>query len=131
ADEVRTLAQRTQDSTGHIRNIIEKLGEATGQAGESMEQCLSLVDRSVGEMDNVQQALSTISAAVEKIDQMSHQIASAAEEQSATAVDIEQNTQHISDISDRTQKEVAEAEALNKEMEQLSERQLNLIVRFD
>tara|TARA_R100000900_G_scaffold41023_4_gene33601 strand:- start:469 stop:759 length:291 start_codon:yes stop_codon:yes gene_type:complete len=96
-----------------------------------MEQCLSLVDRSVGEMDNVQQALSTISAAVEKIDQMSHQIASAAEEQSATAVDIEQNTQHISDISDRTQKEVAEAEALNKEMEQLSERQLNLIVRFD
>ncbi|WP_024460458.1 PAS domain-containing methyl-accepting chemotaxis protein [Marinimicrobium sp. LS-A18] len=131
ADEVRTLAQRTQDSTGHIRNIIEKLGEATGQAGESMEQCLSLVDRSVGEMDNVQQALSTISAAVEKIDQMSHQIASAAEEQSATAVDIEQNTQHISDISDRTQKEVAEAEALNKEMEHLSERQLNLIVRFD
>lgn len=131
ADEVRTLAQRTQDSTGHIRNIIEKLGEATGQAGDSMEQCLQLVDRSVGEMDNVKHALTAISGAVEKIDQMSHQIASAAEEQSVTALDIEQNTQHISEISDRTQKEVADAEALNKEMEQLSERQLNLIVRFN
>ncbi len=131
ADEVRTLAQRTQDSTGHIRNIIGKLGDATGQAGESMGQCLQLVDRSVGEMDNVKTALAAINQAVEKIDQMSHQIASAAEEQSVTALDIEQNTQHISDISDRTQKEVADAEALNKEMEQLSERQLNLIVRFN
>ncbi len=131
ADEVRTLAQRTQDSTGHIRTIIEKLGEATGQAGESMAQCLQLVDRSVGEMDNVKSALTTISQAVENIDQMSHQIASAAEEQSVTALDIEQNTKHINDISDRTQKEVADAEALNREMEQLSERQLNLIVRFN
>lgn len=131
ADEVRTLAQRTQDSTGHIQAIITKLGEATGQAGEDMDRCQEWVERSVGEMDKVKTALQAISKAVQTIDQMSHQIAAATEEQSATATDIEQNTQHISDIADRTQKEVAQAEALNKEMERLSERQLSLIVRFD
>ncbi|WP_027330830.1 methyl-accepting chemotaxis protein [Marinimicrobium agarilyticum] len=131
ADEVRTLAQRTQDSTGHIQAIITKLGEATGQAGEDMDRCQEWVERSVGEMDNVKTALQAIAKAVQTIDQMSHQIAAASEEQSATATDIEQNTQHISDIADRTQKEVAQAEALNKEMERLSERQLSLIVRFD
>ena len=130
ADEVRTLAQRTQDSTGHIQGIISKLGEATEQAGERMGSCQSLVERSVGEMTNVKQALASITEAVNNIDRMSHQIASAAEEQSATAAEIERNTQQISDISDRAQEEIGTADRLNQEMEQLSEKQLNLITRF-
>ncbi|WP_341938454.1 methyl-accepting chemotaxis protein [Marinimicrobium sp. C2-29] len=130
ADEVRTLAQRTQDSTGLIQNIIGKLTQATGQAGEGMDRCRNLADRSVEEMGNVSQALTSISKAVRNIDQMSHQIAAAAEEQSATAMEIEQNTQQISDISGRTQEEVASAEALNKEMERLSLKQRELILRF-
>lgn len=130
ADEVRTLAQRTQDSTGHIQGIIGKLGEATEQAGERMGSCQSLVERSVGEMANVKQALASITEAVNNIDRMSHQIASAAEEQSATASEIERNTQQISDISDQAQEQIGIADRLNKEMEQLSEKQLNLITRF-
>ncbi|MGD8177333.1 methyl-accepting chemotaxis protein [Marinimicrobium sp. ARAG 43.8] len=131
ADEVRTLAQRTQDSTGHIQAIIGKLGEATGEAGEGMDECQALVERSVGEMDNVRSALEAITAAVQQIDKMSHQIAAAAEEQSATTAEVQGNTQHINDITDRTREEVTQAEALNRQMEALSERQLNLITRFN
>lgn len=131
ADEVRTLAQRTQDSTGHIQRIIANLGEATEQASSSMGQCLGLAERSVTEMDKVKTALQSITEAVENIEQRAHQIASAAEEQSATASEIERNTQHISRISGRTQDEVATAEGLNRDMEQLSQKQLSLITRFN
>lgn len=131
ADEVRTLAQRTQDSTGHIQSIIGKLGEATELAGTGMGQCQTLAGRSVEEMGNVKTALEAITGAVQTIERMSHQIASAAEEQSATAAEIERNTQHITEIAGRTQQEVAQAETLSREMERLSDQQLALITRFE
>ncbi len=131
ADEVRTLAQRTQESTQHIQTIIGKLSEATGEAGENMGDCQQLAQRSVGEMDNVHKALEAITQSVGNIDLMSHQIAAAAEEQSAMAVEIEQNTSQISRISDRSQEEIDNAEALNRQTADLSQKQLNLIVRFN
>lgn len=130
ADEVRTLAQRTQESTQHIQNIIGKLTEATGEAGENMGDCQQLAERSVNEMDNVHKALEAITQSVGNIDLMSHQIATAAEEQSAMAIEIEHNTSQISRISDRSQEEINCAEALNRETAELSQKQLDLIVRF-
>ncbi|MDQ2075453.1 PAS domain-containing methyl-accepting chemotaxis protein [Marinimicrobium sp. ABcell2] len=131
ADEVRTLAQRTQESTQHTQQIIGKLTEATKEASASMENCQSLADRSVSEMEKVQAALEAITGAVTIIDQMSHQIAAAAEEQSATATEIERNTTQISRISDRSQDEISSAEQLNREMYELSEQQFELIRRFN
>ncbi|HSC68496.1 MAG TPA: PAS domain-containing methyl-accepting chemotaxis protein, partial [Cellvibrio sp.] len=83
ADEVRSLAQRTQESTGDIQQIIGNLGKATDDASLNMKNCLDLADRSVHEMNNVRTALDSISQSVNAIDQMSHQIAAAAEEQSS------------------------------------------------
>lgn len=131
ADEVRTLAQRTQESTQHIQTIIGKLSEATGEAGENMGDCQQLAQRSVSEMGNVHKALEAITKSVGNIDLMSHQIATAAEEQSAMAMEIEHNTSQISRISDRSQEEINSAEALNRETAELSQRQLDLIVRFN
>ncbi|MDO3385096.1 PAS domain-containing methyl-accepting chemotaxis protein [Gilvimarinus sp. SDUM040013] len=130
ADEVRTLAQRTQESTEDIQSIISELTDATELAGTNMSDCQSLVDRSVSEMDNVSKALSAISSAVTTIDQMSHQIAAAAEEQSATAVDIEKNTQSITSLADQVQSQVDEANRLNSEMALLSHKQTVLVDRF-
>lgn len=130
ADEVRTLAQRTQESTQHIQNIIEKLSSATGDAADNMESCQTLADKSVEEMGNVRGALDAISASVNSIDQMSQHIAAAAEEQSATAVEIEQNTQSISEISNRTQQESEAAARINQEMTELAEKQYLLVERF-
>lgn len=130
ADEVRTLAQRTQESTEDIQNIISELTQATELAGEGMDACQNHVERSVSEMDNVSRALKAISEAVSIIDQMSHQIAAAAEEQSATAADIEKNTQAITDIADGAQEQIREANRLNREMASLSANQFELVKRF-
>lgn len=130
ADEVRTLAQRTQESTEHTQKILGNLTEATSDASDSMENCQTLAERSVDEMEKVGVALSAITHAVNIIDQMSHQIATAAEEQSAMAVEIERNTTQISEISDRSQDQIYTAEQLNREMHELSERQIELIQRF-
>ncbi len=130
ADEVRTLAQRTQESTQHIQEIIETLGRATADASSSMNDCQQLTDTSVTEMDNVNTALKEISDAVCLIEQMSHQIAAAAEEQSATAVEIESNTQAISSIANQTEEEARQVAGLNQEMADLAGRQFLLVERF-
>jgi len=130
ADEVRTLAQRTQESTGHIQEIIGNLGKATADASSNMESCQQLANRSVNEMGNVNMALTAIENSVNSIDQMSHQIAAAAEEQSSMAREIEQNTHAIAQISDQSQTQVNEADRLNHEMADLSKKQTDLITRF-
>ncbi|MEN0037665.1 MAG: PAS domain-containing methyl-accepting chemotaxis protein [Cellvibrio sp.] len=131
ADEVRSLAQRTQESTGDIQQIIGNLGKATQDASTNMKNCLDMADRSVHEMSNVRSALDAISHSVNTIDQMSHQIATAAEEQSSMALEIERNTQSIAHISDQTQQEIRVADSLNSEMDDLSQKQFDLIVRFN
>lgn len=131
ADEVRSLAQRTQESTGDIQQIIGNLGKATDDASANMKNCLELAERSVNEMGNVNAALASISDSVNAIDQMSHQIAAAAEEQSSMAIEIERNTLSIASISNQTQQEIGVADELNSEMDLLSQKQLDLIVRFN
>lgn len=130
ADEVRHLAQRTQESTGDIQEIIGNLGKATAAASTNMDNCRMLADRSVDEMGNVRNALTSIANSVNAIDQMSHQIATAAEEQSSMAREIEQNTNKISHISDESQMQVNEADRLSYEMADLSQKQKDLISRF-
>jgi aerotaxis receptor len=130
ADEVRHLAQRTQESTRHIQEIIGNLGKATAAASENMNDCQQMADRSVAEMTNVHQALDAIAQSVTSIDTMSHQIAAAAEEQSATAREIEGNTGNIATIADLSQEQIQQADTLNHEVAELSNRQAELIVRF-
>lgn len=131
ADEVRTLAQRTQESTQHIQEIIEALGADTGKAAQNMRQCEQISERSVSEMEFVNTALQEITDSVSNIDAMSHQIAAAAEEQTATAAEIDRNTQSISTISERTQGEAEAAAELSKELSGLSQQQFDLVRRFD
>ena len=130
ADEVRSLAQRTQESTGHIQAIIADLSRATDDTRARMDDCLAAAESSVNEMDRVHQALTAISNTVTQIDQMSHQIAAAAEEQSVTAVDIERNTKTIARIAATSQEEIQTTESLGSQMEQETRKQLELVLRF-
>ena len=81
-------------------------------------------------MRNVHGALSAITDSVKNIDQMSHQIAATAEEQSYTAQEIEQNTTAIAKISEEASHQIREADKLNYEMAELSQKQKDLISRF-
>jgi len=102
ADEVRTLAQRTQKSTGEIRTIIERLQNESRNAVTSMQQSSQLAENSVTQAEQASEALGHIATAVDNISSMNTLIATAAEEQSQVADDIDQRIVSISNIAEQT-----------------------------
>lgn len=130
ADEVRTLAQRTQESTEHIQEIIQNLGQATQTAAQSMDSCQNLADSSVTEVDHISATMETIHQSVNNIENLSQQIAAASEEQSATAEEINRNTQTIRDISHNTQQDSSATADISRELATLAQQQFDLVERF-
>ncbi|VAX00042.1 Methyl-accepting chemotaxis sensor/transducer protein [hydrothermal vent metagenome] len=100
ADEVRTLASRTQESTKEIQTMIEKLQSSAGQASEIMSRSQSTSEQGVAEAAHAGEALDKITESVSVINNMNEQIASAAEEQSVVAAEIDQNIINISQSAD-------------------------------
>ncbi|GLS25399.1 methyl-accepting chemotaxis protein [Marinibactrum halimedae] len=130
ADEVRTLAQRTQESTALIQDIIVNLGKATSLAAENMSTCSTMAGNSISAMGEVTESLNAISNAVKNIDAMSHQIAAASEEQSATAKEVDRNTTTISQITEKTIAEAGVASEMSQSLRELAQHQFTLIERF-
>lgn len=97
ADEVRTLAGRTQESTEEINHIIERLQSNSKLAVNVMEQSKSQMDDTVEQAKKAGSALDIVTNKVDQINNMSTQIASAAEQQNAVADDINQKIVHIND----------------------------------
>ncbi len=130
ADEVRTLASRTQQSTQEIQDMIERLQSGTLEAVRAMDTSRK---HAITSVDNAKQAgdsLSSINIAVSKISDMNTQIASAAEEQSAASEDINHNVVSISHISDETATGTKHTEDTSKELSKLSEQLQTLIRQF-
>ena len=99
ADEVRTLAQRTQQSTEEIHNMIEQLQTGTKDAVSVMESGREQATVSVTHAALGGELLGTITSAINTITDMNTQIASAAEEQSAVAEEINRNIINISQVT--------------------------------
>ena len=99
ADEVRNLARRTQDSVEEIRQVIEGLQSGTREVVSTMHSSHRQAQGSVEQVQQAVAALQRISQAVSTITDMNLQIATAAEEQSATTEEINRNTTKIRDIS--------------------------------
>jgi len=101
ADEVRTLASRTQESTNEIQTMIEKLQTGIQNAVSTMEQSRERASQTVTQAGSAGDSLQTITNSVGTINEMNTQIASAAEEQTVVADEINRSIVDISVISDQ------------------------------
>lgn len=130
ADEVRNLAKRTQQSTEEIESMIAKLQSGVGAAVKAMSASHKMADTTVNESGKVQQALENILGAVGMIVDQNQQIATAAEEQTAVAQDIDQNIVEISQAGERTAEGASQTEQASRELSGLVARLKQLIGAF-
>ncbi len=126
ADEVRTLASRTQASTLEIQEMIDKLQSGTKDSVAVMTNALERGQSSVESVDKTVVSLSGIQSAISNINDMNAQIATASEEQTQVANEINQSMINISQISQQTTTDASDAHnagvALSDISMQLSEK---------
>lgn len=130
ADEVRTLASRTQNSTTEIHEMIDKLQIGARKAVAVMEQSRAQAQEGVGEAENALKSLGAIANAVATISDMNLQIASAAEEQAAVSEEINKNITSISQISELTASGTEQTTAAASELARLATELQELISEF-
>ena len=102
ADEVRTLAQRTQESTTEIQNVIERLQTGVKSTVETMESSQESVTAGVEYAKEAGNVLSELNAAISRLGDMNTRISSAAGEQSSVSEMINENIHRISRVAEQT-----------------------------
>ncbi|TVL32932.1 methyl-accepting chemotaxis protein [Shewanella xiamenensis] len=100
ADEVRTLAKRTQDSTSQINSIISELQLRANEAGMTMQESQNMMTDAVSSAREAGESIAKISTSVNNITEMNTQIATATEEQGAVSEELNRNVVNISHASE-------------------------------
>ncbi|WP_374107921.1 methyl-accepting chemotaxis protein [Pseudomonas cichorii] len=130
ADEVRGLAQRTQESTEEIEELIAALQSGTQQVATTLDNSRSLTDSSVELSRRAGCALEQITRTVATIQDMNQQIATASEEQSNVAEQINSNVLKVRDISEQTAAASDETAASSIELARLGTHLRELVGKF-
>jgi methyl-accepting chemotaxis protein len=130
ADEVRTLAGRTQESTQEIEEMISKLQSGANNAVKVMETGKEMTQVGVDQAAAAGEALQTINTAVERITGMNTQIASAAEEQSAVAEEINRSIVSINEVAEQSAAGAQQTAQASNDLARLAEQLKGLVARF-
>ncbi|MCF6210359.1 MAG: methyl-accepting chemotaxis protein [Gammaproteobacteria bacterium] len=130
ADEVRTLAGRTQESTQEIQKMVESLQGGTKEAVQLMEQSREQTQSGVEQTAKAGDALSAIADAVEKINDMNTQIASAAEEQNSVAEEINRNVVSISQVTDESAQGAEQTARASEDLANLATNLQQVVAKF-
>jgi len=124
ADEVRTLASRTQDSTIEIQTTIEKLQAAAKEAVSAMSSGKELADNSVEQVSEAGKSLHEITTSVAQINSMTEDIANSTEAQSESAAQI---VSHVDEISHSTK----QTHSASEELAEVSGKLANLAINLE
>ncbi|MHC6227803.1 methyl-accepting chemotaxis protein [Pseudomonas sp. X10] len=130
ADEVRGLAQRTQQSTEEIEQLIGNLHHGTDQVTGLLDSSKRLTEQSVALSRKAGSALGQITDTVSTIQGMNQQIATASEQQSVVAEQINRNVINVRDVSDQTSTASEQTAASSGELEQLGKQLRSMVGRF-
>ncbi|KAF0865692.1 HAMP domain-containing protein [Pseudomonas sp. LD120] len=130
ADEVRNLAQRTQESVEETRQVIEQLQTGTRDVVGSMSNSHRQAQGSVEQVSQAVTALRQIGDAVTVISDMNLQIASAAEQQSAVAEEINSNVATIRDVTESLSEQANESARVSQSLNSLANQQQGLMDQF-
>ncbi len=130
ADEVRNLAKRTQDSVEEIRLVIERIQSGTRGVVATMHSSQSQAQSNAGQIHQAVQALGKISDAVTVISDMNLQIASAAEQQSAVAEEVNRNVSAIRTVTETLTSQATESAAISSQLNALASQQMKLMDQF-
>ncbi|QYK03194.1 methyl-accepting chemotaxis protein [Shewanella psychrotolerans] len=130
ADEVRSLASRTQSSTEEIEKIIINLQKGTLESVQMMTKSRTLSDDAVSLSQEAGVMLVDIAAAVSRIQDMTHQIAAASEQQSSVAEDINKSVIRVRDIAEQTAEGAEETAHSAEDLAGLGVTLKGLLARF-
>lgn len=130
ADEVRSLSQRTHKSTEEIEGMISRLQSGVKDAVSAMTNSRDVTEKTVTKSGEVTEALDRIAQGISTIVDMSHQIAQAAEEQSAVAKDVNTSVEQIGDLGKTTAANAEETLGSSREMSELTASLQRLVEAF-
>jgi aerotaxis receptor len=130
ADEVRTLANRTHESTVEITEMIDRLQNGTKNAVQTMNSAQEKANVSVNEANQASKSISAITESMDQINDMSTQAAAAVEQQSAAAEEINKSISHVMTYANEISQGAASCESASIEVKHLAERLSELAKQF-
>ena len=130
ADEVRTLAQRTQASTTEIEKLIQAMRQGTDSVMQAMAGCRDAAERTQSGAGMVNTALEEIFGSISQINDRNLVIASAAEEQAQVAREVDQNLVNIRDLATQTAAGANQTSAASRELSRLAVEMHDMVVHF-
>jgi methyl-accepting chemotaxis protein len=131
ADEVRNLAQKTQESTQDIEKMVTRLQSASLQAVGAMDNSQQKAQTTIGKAQATATAIVEVDNNIEIISQMSELIAAAAEEQSAVTQEISQSITNINDVAQQNTQSAIETADASEQISELAVNLNNISLRFN
>ena len=130
ADEVRSLAQRTQNSTEEIELMITNIQQGTGATVGALQSSAEHANQTLHRANSAGNALEKITASISQINERNLVIASAAEQQALVAREVDQNLVNIRDLSTQTAAGATQTSAASHELSRLAVDLNGLVTRF-